>query len=119
MPSRGSGPKGDVPQLGARSKSGPCCRLTTSAPASPTPPSAPSRGAGLGPGDTRDIHWPNGPPYYEKLLISESGTASAPINIVGVPGPNGQQPIIDGDNATTSSQFQYFYNPIQEDGLPG
>ena len=70
----------------------------------------------LGPGDTVDIHW-QPTPYYEKLLISESGTASAPINIVGVPGPNGQQPIIDGDNATTSSQFQYFYNPMQEDAV--
>ena len=70
----------------------------------------------LGPGDTVDIHW-QPTPYYEKLLISESGTASAPINIVGVPGPSGQQPIIDGQNATTSSQFQYFYNPIQEDAL--
>ncbi len=70
----------------------------------------------LGPGDTVDIHW-QATPYYEKLLISESGTASAPINIVGVPGPNGQQPIIDGDNATTSSQFQYFYNPMQEDAV--
>ena len=70
----------------------------------------------LGPGDTVDIHW-QATPYHEKLLISESGTASAPINIVGVPGPSGQQPIIDGQNATTSSQFQYFYNPIQEDAL--
>ena len=70
----------------------------------------------LGPGDTVDIHW-QPTPYYEKLLISESGTASAPINIVGVPGPSGQQPIIDGQNATTSSQFQYFYNPVQENAL--
>ncbi len=72
--------------------------------------------SGLGPGDTVDIHW-QPTPYYEKLLISESGTASAPIDIVGVPGPSGQQPIIDGDNATTSSQFQYFYNPMQEDAV--
>ena len=70
----------------------------------------------LHPGDTVDIHW-QPTPYYEKLLISESGTASAPINIVGVPGPSGQQPIIDGQNATTSSQFQYFYNPMQEDAV--
>ena len=70
----------------------------------------------LGPGDTVDIHW-QPTPYYEKLLISESGTASAPINIVGVPGPSGQQPIIDGDNATTSSQFQYDYDPLQEDAV--
>ena len=70
----------------------------------------------LGPGDTVDIHW-QPTPYYEKLLISESGTASAPINIVGVPGPSGQQPIIDGDNATTNSQFQYFYTPMEGNSL--
>ena len=33
------------------------------------------------------------------------------------PGPSGQQPVIDGENATTSSQFQYFYNPLQEDAV--
>src|SRR5208337_3822438 len=70
----------------------------------------------LQPGDTVDIHWQS-TPYREKIMISESGTASAPINIVGVPGPSGQQPIIDGQNATTSSQFQYSYNPMQEDSL--
>ena len=70
----------------------------------------------LQPGDTVDIHWQS-TPYREKLMISESGTASAPINIVGVPGPNGQQPIIDGQNATTSSQFDYSYNPMQENSL--
>ena len=48
-------------------------------------------------------------------MLSESGTASAPINIVGIDGPDGQQPVIDGENATTNSQFQYFYSPLQED----
>src|SRR5271166_6233870 len=70
----------------------------------------------LGPGDTVDIHWQS-TPYREKLMISESGTASQPINIVGVPGPSGQLPIIDGQNATTSSQFDYSYDPMQEDSL--
>ena len=70
----------------------------------------------LQPGDTVDIHWQSGG-YHEKLLLTESGTTSEPINIVGVPGPNGELPIIDGENATTSSQFQYFYNPLQEDAV--
>ncbi|MGO9598646.1 MAG: Ig-like domain-containing protein [Isosphaeraceae bacterium] len=70
----------------------------------------------LKPGDTVNIHWQSGG-YHEKLLLSESGTASQPINIVGVPGPQGQQPVIDGQNATTSSQFQYFYNPLQENAV--
>ena len=70
----------------------------------------------LRPGDTVDIHWQSGG-YHEKLLLTENGTTSEPINIVGVPGPNGELPIIDGENATTSSQFQYFYNPLQEDAV--
>jgi hypothetical protein len=60
----------------------------------------------LGPGDVVAIHW-RAEPYREKIMISASGTASAPIEIVGIPGPNGQQPVIDGQNATTSSQFHY------------
>src|SRR4051794_38646853 len=67
-------------------------------------------------GDTVDIHWQS-TPYHEKLLISESGTAGQPINIVGIPGPSGQQPIIDGQNATTSSQFHYSYDPLQKNSL--
>jgi hypothetical protein len=68
------------------------------------------------PGDTVAIHWQAGG-YHEKLLISESGTASEPINIVGIPGPDGQQPVIDGENATTSSQFDYYYTPQEESSL--
>jgi methionine-rich copper-binding protein CopC len=71
---------------------------------------------GLLPGDTVDILWQAGG-YHEKLLISESGTAAEPINIVGVPGPDGQQPIIDGEDATTSSQFHYYYTPLEENSL--
>jgi hypothetical protein len=70
----------------------------------------------LQPGDTVDIYWKS-TPYNEKILMSASGTAAAPISIVGIPGPNGQKPIIDGANATTSSQFQYSYDPLQEDSL--
>src|SRR5579863_4487362 len=70
----------------------------------------------LAPGDTVAIHWQT-QPYREKLLISNSGTPSAPISIIGVPGPSGQQPVISGQNATTSSQFQYFYSPIQESSV--
>ncbi len=72
--------------------------------------------SGLQPGDTVDIHWQAGG-YHEKLLLSESGTTSQPINIVGVPGPEGQEPVIDGENATTSSQFDYFYSGIEEDSV--
>ena len=70
----------------------------------------------LNPGDTVAIHWQS-TPYHEKILVSESGTASQPINIIGVPGPNGQQPVIDGANATTSGQFHYYYTPLEENSL--
>ena len=70
----------------------------------------------LVPGDTVAIHWQPSA-YHEKILISESGTASKPINVVGVPGPQGQQPVIDGANATTSSQFHYYYTPLEESSL--
>src|SRR6516164_8925078 len=54
----------------------------------------------LQPGDQVLIHW-QANPYHEKILLSASGTASQPIQIIGVPGPQGL-PIIDGDGATTS-----------------
>ena len=60
----------------------------------------------LAPGDRVEI---NGRdlPYREKVLISNSGTATRPIRIVGIPGPTGQFPIIDGQDATTAPQMNY------------
>lgn len=54
----------------------------------------------LAPGDTVRIFW-RATPYNEKFVINRSGAAGKPIRIVGVPGPAGQRPIIDGKNATT------------------
>jgi hypothetical protein len=51
-------------------------------------------------GDTVRIHW-RAEPYREKFRISGEGTAAQPIRVVGVPGPNGERPVIDGENATT------------------
>jgi hypothetical protein len=67
-------------------------------------------------GDTVYIHW-RAEPYREKILISNSGTADRPIRIKGVPGPEGQQPVIDGENATTSSQFRFPYSGTASRGL--
>ena len=67
-------------------------------------------------GDTVAIHW-QAAGYHEKLLISGSGTASQPINIVGVAGPQGQRPVIDGANATTNAQFHFSYAPQQVNAL--
>jgi len=72
--------------------------------------------ANLAPGDTVIIHW-KAEPYREKIFISNSGAPGRPIRIAGAPGPQGQQPVIDGQNATTSSQFKYPYSGTAARGL--
>ncbi len=68
-------------------------------------------------GDTVNIHW-RSTPYHEKIILSRSGTASQPININGVPGPQGALPILDATNATSSPNSpQFGYPPIQDSGL--
>ncbi len=55
-------------------------------------------------GDTVMIHPNTTDPqgaYHEKIFITTSGTASAPIRVIGVLDSNGNRPIIDGANATT------------------
>ena len=56
-------------------------------------------------------------PYFEKMLLSQSGTASLPITVEGVPGAAGELPIIDGLGATTSSNFAYAFTSQQDRGL--
>jgi hypothetical protein len=70
----------------------------------------------LGPGDTVRIHW-QAQAYHEKIRISASGTSDQPIQIIGVAGPSGQLPVIDGSNATTRPQDVYRYAPTQDRGL--
>ncbi len=70
----------------------------------------------LAPGDTVQIHW-RADAYHEKILMSTSGTASQPIRVVGVPGPHGQLPVIDGQGATTRAQASYPYAATQDRGL--
>lgn len=61
----------------------------------------------LQPGDEVRIHW-RATPYREKFVLSRQGTAALPIRIVGVPGPGGALPILDGENATTRLQLDYW-----------
>lgn len=70
----------------------------------------------LAAGDTVYIHW-RPDPYREKIFISSSGTANQPIRIAGVPGPQGERPVIDGENATTSPQFRFPYSGTATRGL--
>lgn len=54
------------------------------------------------PGDNVFIH-AKSIAYKEKIVLSQSGTASNPIKIIGVPDIFGNKPIIDGDSATSQS----------------
>ena len=60
----------------------------------------------LQPGDTVLIHW-RPEPYREKFTVWHQGTAKAPIRVRGVPGPGGQLPVIDGENAVTPPSPSY------------
>ncbi|TAH36434.1 MAG: polysaccharide-degrading enzyme [Planctomycetota bacterium] len=61
----------------------------------------------LQPGDTVAIHW-RPAPYAEKWVIGRRGAAGAWIRVRGVPGPEGQLPVIDGRDATTRPQLNYW-----------
>lgn len=62
---------------------------------------------GLGAGDTVRIHW-RSKPYREKFIVFARGTAAQPVTISGVPGPKGQLPVIDGQDASTRPQLNYW-----------
>jgi len=61
----------------------------------------------LAPGDTVLIHYRNDP-YCEKWVIARSGTASDNIVFLGVPGPGGELPVIDGRDAITRQELDYW-----------
>lgn len=63
--------------------------------------------ASLGPGDHVFIHWREAP-YKEKWVINSRGTASDWIVVEGVPGPKGQLPVIDGRDAVTPTDLDYW-----------
>lgn len=63
--------------------------------------------ATLQPGDTVLIHW-RPQAYKEKWVICRQGTASLPITVSGVPGPNGELPVIDGNGAVTPANLNFW-----------
>lgn len=63
--------------------------------------------ATLQPGDRVFIHW-RAAPYLEKWVINRRGTASNWIQVLGVPGPQGQLPVIDGRDAVTPAGLNYW-----------
>lgn len=63
--------------------------------------------ATLQPGDRVLIHW-RSEPYREKWVLNRRGTPEAWIVVQGVPGPEGQLPVIDGRDATTAPGLNYW-----------
>ncbi|HMS08221.1 MAG TPA: putative Ig domain-containing protein [Pyrinomonadaceae bacterium] len=63
--------------------------------------------ATLQPGDVVRIHW-RPEPYREKWVICRQGTADQPITVTGVPGPNGELPVISGVNALTPANLNFW-----------
>lgn len=61
----------------------------------------------LNPGDTVRIYYKS-TPYYEKWVIGRSGTQDSPIVFQGVAGLCGDLPVIDGQNAVTRLQLDYW-----------
>jgi len=61
----------------------------------------------LQPGDRVSIYWRD-TPYAEKWVLCRQGTAGAPIVVSGVPGPGGALPIIDGRNAVTRTELDFW-----------
>lgn len=72
----------------------------------------------LGPGDSVRIH-PKPGGYHEKVLLSQAGSAERPLVVCGVPGANGELPVLDGADAVTraASSIDYTYAPQQDRGL--
>lgn len=68
----------------------------------------------VGAGSEVFIHYaPAG--YHAKLLLSNRGTAAQPIRVIGVPGPNGERPILDGANAVSTTSVTYAAYTFTED----
>lgn len=73
-------------------------------------------------GDTVYIHY-RPEPYRERFNVSGEGTPSQWIRVLGVPGPNGELPVISGNGATTAQYSDFYWtdasgpNTIQDAGV--
>lgn len=61
----------------------------------------------LAAGDVVRIHWRE-TAYASKWVVNAAGTIEAPVIVQGVPGPNGELPVIDGNGATTRLALSYW-----------
>lgn len=78
----------------------------------------------LKPGDVVFIHWRSaeqGGDYHEKINLTRAGTAELPIRLVGVKGPHGQRPCLNGKDAITRTvnpaANSTFYTGNQDRGI--
>ena len=69
---------------------------------------------GLLPCDNVRIFW-RATPYNDVIFLSNRGAAHKYIRIVGMPGPNGERPILDGNGATIKPSTPFINNVF--DGL--
>jgi hypothetical protein len=67
-------------------------------------------------GDTVQVFW-QATPYHDKIALNNSGTQWAQILIVGVPGPNGQLPVLDAQGAIENPQAQYWTTEVAAQGI--
>jgi len=70
----------------------------------------------LGPGDVVCIPYRT-QPYRYKFKMTTQGSASNPIRVLGMHGPNGERPILSGDNAVSSPSNTYSFLPNQKLGV--
>lgn len=70
----------------------------------------------LSAGDRVRIHARTAP-YREKILLSNEGTAAAPISVCGVADARGRRPVIDGRSATTRPGMRSLFQATQRRGV--
>jgi hypothetical protein len=61
----------------------------------------------LEPGDTVRVHWRE-QAYRGKFVLCRRGTPEAPIRVAGIAAPDGRQPVVDGRDATTRAELNYW-----------
>ena len=82
----------------------PCCADYHVGPGQPSSRVTDVPWEALNPGDAVYIHWrsqADGGDYHEKVNLTRSGSAGSPIRVIGVKGPNGERPCLNGKDAVT------------------
>ncbi|MCP4153872.1 MAG: hypothetical protein GY757_39465, partial [bacterium] len=60
----------------------------------------------LAAGDIINVYY-RSTPYREKFLLHGIGTAQNPVKLIGIPDSNGNKPVIDAENAVSSTAINY------------